>query len=379
VDGAGELVEMLNDPIRVQFRHRDIGIAEGDADHRDSRRAGGIDIGAAISNHDRAGGIATGKTDRFGDMAWIGLAEREGLPPRKGGETRQDSKLFHKSFRMQFGLVGANGEDETATREIRERPLHAWIKEGIGRDILKVIRQQHMKQLVEFFGRQGAASRHESAFDQRAAPRSDQPASGLDRQRGQSFLHEQVVERGHDILCRLGQGSVEIENQGSAHSSALFATLKECVHWCGDSGNRAGGNTLESAGRIAMGKDLPSFTGFLAFVGFFAFYLASPVHAENYAFAPAPQQDLNRMYRVDRANGEVVACQFAVKDDSPIGLTLCYPAGEGAKAGEAGDYALIASSHRQEGGIFRVNRRSGAVSVCYVREDQEVVCTPQAR
>jgi len=101
--------------------------------------------------------------------------------------------------------------------------------------------------------------------------------------------------------------------------------------------------------------------------------------AENFQFAPAPQQDLNRIYRIDRLSGEVIACQFAVKDDSPIGLTLCYPAGEGARGGEAGDYGLIASSHRQESGIFRFNRRNGAISICYVREDQEVVCTPPAK
>jgi hypothetical protein len=107
--------------------------------------------------------------------------------------------------------------------------------------------------------------------------------------------------------------------------------------------------------------------------------LAGAALAQNFAFAPAPQQDLNRIYRIDTATGEVSACQFAVKDDSAIGLTLCYPAGEGAKAGEAGDYGLIPSSHRQEAGIFRINRRNGAVSVCYVREDQEVVCTPPTK
>lgn len=107
--------------------------------------------------------------------------------------------------------------------------------------------------------------------------------------------------------------------------------------------------------------------------------MAGSAKAENFAFAPAPQQDLNRIYRIDTATGEVSACQFAVKDDSPIGLTLCYPAGEGAKAGEAGDYGLIPSSHKQEAGIFRINRRNGAVSVCYVREDQEVVCTPPTK
>jgi hypothetical protein len=106
---------------------------------------------------------------------------------------------------------------------------------------------------------------------------------------------------------------------------------------------------------------------------------AAPAMAENYHFAPAPQQDLNRMYRVDRVNGEVTACQFAIQDNVSIGVTLCYPAGEGAKPGAAGDYMLVASSHRQEAGIFRTNRRTGEMSICYVRGEQEVVCTPPAK
>jgi hypothetical protein len=119
----------------------------------------------------------------------------------------------------------------------------------------------------------------------------------------------------------------------------------------------------------------------LAFVAAMASagFVPGAAQAENYAFAPAPQDSLNRIYRVDRANGEVIACQFAVRDDAPLGLTLCYPAGQGAKPGEPGDYGLVASSHRQESGIYRVNRRDGAVSVCYVRDDQEVVCTAPAK
>lgn len=133
-------------------------------------------------------------------------------------------------------------------------------------------------------------------------------------------------------------------------------------------------NPIMRGEESAMLKFGGKYAGILLVAAFF-----TPAMAQNYAFAPAPQQDLNRVYRVDVSNGEVIACQFAVKDDSPIGLTLCYPASEGAKAGEAGDYALIPSSHRQEAGIFRVNRRSGAVSVCYVRDDQEVVCTPPTK
>ncbi len=106
---------------------------------------------------------------------------------------------------------------------------------------------------------------------------------------------------------------------------------------------------------------------------------AAPAAAENFQFMPAPHQELNRIFRVDRATGEMGACNYAIKDENSIGLTVCYPAGEGAKAGDAGDYALVASNHRAEAGIYRVNRRTGDVSVCFVRGDQEVVCTAPAR
>lgn len=101
--------------------------------------------------------------------------------------------------------------------------------------------------------------------------------------------------------------------------------------------------------------------------------------AESFHFLPAPSQELSRIYRVDRLTGEMGACAFALKDENSVGLTLCYPAGEGARAGEPGDYMLVASNHRIEAGIFRVNRRTGEVSVCYVRGDQEIVCSPPAR
>jgi len=38
----------------------------------------------------------------------------------------------------------------------------------------------------------------------------------------------------------------------------------------------------------------------------------------------------------------------------------------------------VASRHEREGGVFRVNYRTGDMSICYVF-DERVVCTPQAR
>ncbi|GGE37488.1 hypothetical protein GCM10007276_13630 [Agaricicola taiwanensis] len=106
---------------------------------------------------------------------------------------------------------------------------------------------------------------------------------------------------------------------------------------------------------------------------------AGSAAADEYIFKAAPQTDINRVYRVNRLTGEVGACQYALKDNS-VGVTLCYATGEGAgPQSEPGDYDLVASSHEREGGIFRVNRRTGEMSVCYVLPPDTVVCTPSSR
>jgi hypothetical protein len=105
--------------------------------------------------------------------------------------------------------------------------------------------------------------------------------------------------------------------------------------------------------------------------------LATPASATSYEFLAAPETDLNRIYRLDRATGEIGACQFALKEGT-TGITLCYPPGEGAGPQTPSEYALIASRHEREGGIFRVDLRTGMMAVCYVLNDS-VVCTPQAK
>jgi hypothetical protein len=101
--------------------------------------------------------------------------------------------------------------------------------------------------------------------------------------------------------------------------------------------------------------------------------------AGSYEFVPAPQIDLNRVYRVDRSTGEVTSCQYGLRDDN-VGVTLCFPAGEGAAAQAPAEYGLVASRHTREAGVFRVNYRTGEMSICYVQVREElVVCTPQTR
>ena len=103
--------------------------------------------------------------------------------------------------------------------------------------------------------------------------------------------------------------------------------------------------------------------------------LGSPSRAAPYDFAPAPQNDLNRIYRIDRATGEVISCQYGLQEGT-VGATLCFAAGEGAGPQTPAEYGLVPSHHKREGGVFRVNYRTGGMSVCYVF-DERVVCTPQ--
>jgi hypothetical protein len=102
--------------------------------------------------------------------------------------------------------------------------------------------------------------------------------------------------------------------------------------------------------------------------------LAGPAPAAPYDFVPAPQTDLNRIYRIDRITGEVSSCQYGLQEGT-VGATLCFAAGEGAGAQVPGEYGLVSSRHEREGGVFRVNYRTGEMSICYVFEER-VVCTP---
>ena len=99
--------------------------------------------------------------------------------------------------------------------------------------------------------------------------------------------------------------------------------------------------------------------------------------AASYEFLAAPETDLNRVYRLDRATGEIGACQYGLKEGT-VGVTLCYPPGEGAGPQGSSEYSLVASRHEREGGIFRVDLRAGTMSICYVL-NEAVVCTPPAK
>ena len=114
---------------------------------------------------------------------------------------------------------------------------------------------------------------------------------------------------------------------------------------------------------------------------------------DRWEFLTAPQINLSLVYRLDKLSGDVIACQYAHNPGKPdvepgaYGVTNCYRGGDGAVKQEPGEYGLLTSRNEQEGGVFWVDYRTGALSICYlyfqrekqgdreVAVDQYVVCT----
>ncbi|WP_206151400.1 hypothetical protein [Starkeya sp. ORNL1] len=106
-----------------------------------------------------------------------------------------------------------------------------------------------------------------------------------------------------------------------------------------------------------------------------------------YGFRSPPSAQANRIYSVNSATGEMSACQFERPEGSLVGVTKCFAKDASAGPQKAGSYELISTLYSGETGVFRVNRDTGEMSVCYVRDmpkagggtEASVVCTPPAK
>ena len=119
---------------------------------------------------------------------------------------------------------------------------------------------------------------------------------------------------------------------------------------------------------------------FLLFISVAAVFAATPAPAAAggpYEFLAAPQINLSLVYRLDKLTGDIIACQYAHNpghdevEPGAYGVTQCYRSGDGATKQEPGDYGFIATRHEQEGGVFRVDYRTGALSICYLYVQRE--------
>lgn len=139
-----------------------------------------------------------------------------------------------------------------------------------------------------------------------------------------------------------------------------------------------------SAGRMAAALALAAGLGI---TGLAATGTAQAQAAAGYDFAAPPSAQANRVYGVNRQTGEVNVCQFERPEANPVGITQCFTQGEGAGPQKAGSYTLMPTHYEGETGVFRVNRDTGEMSICYVREttrtngtvESTLLCTPPAR
>ncbi|MDI4663782.1 hypothetical protein K9U40_05500 [Xanthobacter autotrophicus] len=146
----------------------------------------------------------------------------------------------------------------------------------------------------------------------------------------------------------------------------------------------AGLGKLQPAARRSLA--VLAFAGLVAGAGGAMAQAASPAQG-GYDFAAPPSAQANRVYGLNRQTGEMNVCQFERPEGSVVGITHCFAQGEGAGPQKAGNYVLAPTHYEGETGIFRVNRDTGEMSICYVREttrpqggtDSSLVCTPPAR
>lgn len=137
---------------------------------------------------------------------------------------------------------------------------------------------------------------------------------------------------------------------------------------------RSGTLAFRPAPRAASRSVGPAAALAALLAGFGAVFAFAPPAAaqEAYSFAAPPSAEANRVYGVNRTTGEVSVCQFERPEGSFAGITRCFAKGDGAGPQKSGNYELVATRYAGETGIFRVDRDSGQMSICYVRE------TPQA-
>ncbi|MEM9320893.1 MAG: hypothetical protein AAGA70_18095 [Pseudomonadota bacterium] len=107
-----------------------------------------------------------------------------------------------------------------------------------------------------------------------------------------------------------------------------------------------------------------------------------PASAQD-AAAPAfqilapPSTEWNIVFRLNRATGEVTGCAYV--EDETGNATRCYPAVDHAQAGEAGPYVLAASHNPSVRSVYRLNERTGAISLCWVAGWKTTNCVPEGR
>jgi hypothetical protein len=86
--------------------------------------------------------------------------------------------------------------------------------------------------------------------------------------------------------------------------------------------------------------------------------------------------EANSIFRLNSATGEINVCYWAKVEGKPIGKIQCDPAGENAGPQRPGVYGILKSPYKTETGVYRFDKLSGKVWLCF-SDSGKTVCAAQ--
>ena len=95
-----------------------------------------------------------------------------------------------------------------------------------------------------------------------------------------------------------------------------------------------------------------------------------------YEFETPTSPETNAIYRLNTATGEINFCYWAKVEGKTIGRTACDPAGENAGPQKPGIYGLKKSPFKTETAVYRIDKISGKLWLCF-SDAGKTVCAAQ--
>ena len=95
-----------------------------------------------------------------------------------------------------------------------------------------------------------------------------------------------------------------------------------------------------------------------------------------YEFEIPNSPEINAIYRLNTATGEINFCYWAKVEGKTIGKTVCDPSGENAGPQKPGIYGVMRSPFKSETGVYRLDKIAGKVWLCF-QDTGKTVCAAQ--
>src|SRR5213593_1740669 len=93
-----QLAHMADQPIRLEFRDRNIGVAKFDPDDGDGRPPGDADVRAGVPDHDGRGQLPAGARHRLLQDDGIGLGDAERVGAADRGKSAAQAELVEQAL-----------------------------------------------------------------------------------------------------------------------------------------------------------------------------------------------------------------------------------------------------------------------------------------